>query len=29
MNHTHAIHIKGEGMKTDVFRVVIAPDEDR
>ena len=29
MNHTHAIHIKGEGMKTYVFRVVIEPDEDR
>ena len=29
MNNKPAIHIKGNGMKTDVFRVVIAPDEDR
>jgi predicted RNase H-like HicB family nuclease len=25
----HAIHIKGKGMKTYVFRVVIEPDEGR
>jgi predicted RNase H-like HicB family nuclease len=29
MKNTHAIHIKGRGMKTYVFRVVIEPDEDR
>jgi predicted RNase H-like HicB family nuclease len=29
MNKKHAIHIKGKGMKTYVFRVVIEPDEDR
>jgi predicted RNase H-like HicB family nuclease len=29
MNNKHAIHIKGECMKTYVFRVVIEPDEDR
>jgi predicted RNase H-like HicB family nuclease len=29
MNNKHAIHIKGNGMKTYVFRVVIEPDEDR
>ena len=29
MKHTHAMHIKGTGMKTYVFRVVIEPDEDR
>ena len=29
MNHQHAIHIKGNGMKTDIFRVVIEPDEAR
>ena len=29
MKHKHAIHIKGKGMKTYVFRVVIEPDEDR
>ena len=29
MNDKHSIHIKGGGMKTYVFRVVIEPDEDR
>jgi predicted RNase H-like HicB family nuclease len=29
MNNKHAIHIKGNGIKTYVFRVVIEPDEDR
>jgi predicted RNase H-like HicB family nuclease len=29
MNQKHAIHIKAEGMKTYVFRVVIEPDEER
>jgi predicted RNase H-like HicB family nuclease len=29
MKNKHAIHIKGKGMKTYVFRVVIEPDEDR
>jgi predicted RNase H-like HicB family nuclease len=29
MKHTHAMHIKENGMKTYVFRVVIEPDEDR
>jgi predicted RNase H-like HicB family nuclease len=29
MKDKHAIHIKGKGMKTYVFRVVIEPDEDR
>lgn len=29
MKHTHAMHITGDGMKTDVFRVVVEPDEDR
>jgi predicted RNase H-like HicB family nuclease len=29
MKNKHAIHIKGQGMKTYVFRVVIEPDEDR
>jgi predicted RNase H-like HicB family nuclease len=29
MKHTHAMHIKGNGMQTYVFRVVIEPDEDR
>ena len=29
MKNKHAIYIKGRGMKTYVFRVVIEPDEDR
>ena len=29
MQNKHAIHIKGKGMKTYVFKVVIEPDEDR
>ncbi len=29
MKDKHAIHLKGKGMKTYVFRVVIEPDEDR
>jgi predicted RNase H-like HicB family nuclease len=29
MKNKHAIHIKGKGMKTYVFRVVVEPDEDR
>jgi predicted RNase H-like HicB family nuclease len=29
MKSKHSIHIKGEGMKTYVFSVVIEPDEDR
>jgi predicted RNase H-like HicB family nuclease len=29
MKNKHAIHIKGKGMKTYVFRVVIEPDEGR
>jgi predicted RNase H-like HicB family nuclease len=29
MKDKHAIHIKGNGMKTYVFRVVVEPDEDR
>jgi predicted RNase H-like HicB family nuclease len=29
MKHKHAIRIKGNDMKTYVFRVVIEPDEDR
>ena len=29
MKKKHAIQIKGKGMKTYVFRVVIEPDEDR
>jgi hypothetical protein len=29
MTKKHAIHIKGNGMKTYVFRVVVEPDEDR
>jgi predicted RNase H-like HicB family nuclease len=29
MKNKHAIHIKGNGMKTSVFRLVIEPDEDR
>jgi predicted RNase H-like HicB family nuclease len=29
MNKKHAVHIKGNDMKTYVFRVVIEPDEDR
>lgn len=29
MYKKHTIHIKGKGMKTYVFRVVIEPDEDR
>jgi predicted RNase H-like HicB family nuclease len=29
MKKTHAMHIKGKGMKTYVFRVVVEPDEDR
>jgi predicted RNase H-like HicB family nuclease len=29
MKDKHAIRIKGRGMKTYVFRVVIEPDEDR
>jgi predicted RNase H-like HicB family nuclease len=29
MQNKHAIHVKGKGMKTYVFRVVIEPDEDR
>lgn len=29
MHNKHAIHIKGKGMKTYVFKVVIEPDEDR
>ena len=29
MKNKHAIHIKGNGMKTYVFRVVIEPDEAR
>jgi hypothetical protein len=29
LKRTHSLAIKGEGMKTYVFRVVIEPDEDR
>jgi predicted RNase H-like HicB family nuclease len=29
MKNKHAMHLKGKGMKTYVFRVVIEPDEDR
>ena len=29
MKDKHSIHIKGEGMKTYVFSMVIKPDEDR
>lgn len=29
MENRILIHIKGDGMKTYVFRVVIEPDEDR